>query len=114
MDRPLKVRFCNRIINEKEQRKKEQYETRRRVQRACDTVWKDWCVAGPTNSGDDYLEEIGRYPFALCARGGGRGQDSNPCAWSVLLAGSIPIVERFPGDSIYEGLPVRQYLFAER
>ena len=32
--------------------------------------------------------------------------DPNPQAWSALLAGSIPIIQRFPGDSIYDGLPV--------
>jgi len=26
--------------------------------------------------------------------------------WSVLLAGAIPIIKKFPGDAIYRGLPV--------
>ena len=56
--------------------------------------------------GTPYLDDISKYPFVLCVRGGGRGQDPNPFAWSALLAGSIPIIQRFPGDSIYDGLPV--------
>ena len=109
IDRPLIVRYCNRIKNEVGGKKSDQYKTRRLVQRACETVWTDWCIAGATKGpGLRYLEEIGQYPFVLCVRGGGRGQDPNPCAWSALLAGSIPIIQRFSGDLIYIGLPVRQ------
>jgi len=36
----------------------------------------------------------------------GGGIDPNPLAWTALLAGTIPIIQKFPGGSIYDDLPV--------
>lgn len=54
--------------------------------------------------GTIFFKEIAKYPFLICAHGG--GIDPNPNAWSALLAGTIPIIQRFAGDSIYDDLPV--------
>lgn len=50
------------------------------------------------------MTEIAKYPFIICARGW--GLDPNPMAWSALMVGSIPIIQRFAGEEIYTGLPV--------
>ena len=40
----------------------------------------------------------------MCVHGG--GQDPSPKAWEAMLAGTIPIVQHFPGDQPYRELPV--------
>ena len=96
--RPLQIRFTNRV------RDGPQWESRKFTREACDTKWKDYCVSGKAPDGNDFFVEISKFPFVICVHVG--GLDPNPMAWSALLAGSIPIIERFPGDDIYDDLPV--------
>ena len=96
--RPLKVRFTNRL------REGPQFESRRLCKEACDTSWKSFCVSARAPGGEAFLREIQKYPFLICAHGG--GIDPNPMAWTALLVGTIPIIQRFAGDSIYDDLPV--------
>mmetsp|Transcript_26854 Transcript_26854/g.39481 ORF Transcript_26854/g.39481 Transcript_26854/m.39481 type:complete len:490 (+) Transcript_26854:61-1530(+) len=96
--RPLKMRFTNRI------RAGPQWKERKETKKECETKWKEYCVSTHAPSGDDFLKEISKYSFLICAHGG--GIDPNPNAWSALLTGTIPIIARFPGDTVYDGLPV--------
>jgi hypothetical protein len=52
----------------------------------------------------DFFSKIKGYPFLICNHGG--GIDPSPKSWTAILAGVIPIMEHFPGDSIYDDLPV--------
>ena len=97
--RPLKARFTNRIRDGTGQ-----WASRYNTRVACDTKWKQTCVSSPAPKGDEYYKEIAKYPFLICAHGG--GIDPNPNVWSALLVGTIPIIERFAGDSMYRDLPV--------
>jgi hypothetical protein len=97
--RPLQVRFTNRVRDGAGQ-----WELRAKTRAACDTQWKGFCVSSPAPSHDGFLTEIARYPFLICAHGG--GLDPNPNVWSALLVGTIPIIEGFAGDSMYRDLPV--------
>jgi len=97
--RPLKARFMHRIRNGIGQ-----WALRAKTRVACDTKWKDTCVSGAPVHGDGYYHEIAKYPFLICAHGG--GIDPNPSLWSALLVGTIPIIERFASDSMYRDLPV--------
>jgi hypothetical protein len=86
MDRPLKMRFTNRL------RDGPQWEMRHQTHQACSSTWKNYCVTGPPSEGASFMQDV--------------GLDPNPMAWSALLAGSIPIIARFPGDIVYNDLPV--------
>jgi len=96
--RPLMMRFTNRV------RGGPQWKARIETKRMCETVWKKICNSAPAPSHALFFDEIARYPFVLCAHGG--GIDPNPQAWSALIAGSIPIIQSFPGDDMYNDLPV--------
>ncbi|KAL3927895.1 MAG: hypothetical protein SGBAC_012888 [Bacillariaceae sp.] len=52
----------------------------------------------------DFLREIKNHTFLICVHGG--GVDPNPNLFQALIAGVIPIMAPFPGDSMYEGLPI--------
>lgn len=52
----------------------------------------------------DFLREIKNYTFLICVHGG--GVDPNPNLFQALIAGVIPIMAPFPGDSMYDGLPI--------
>jgi hypothetical protein len=97
--RPLQVRFTNRVRDGAGQ-----FESRAKTRVACDTKWKGLCVSSPAPGHDGFLTEIAKYPFLICAHGG--GLDPNPNVWSALLVGTIPIIEGFAGDSMYRDLPV--------
>jgi hypothetical protein len=51
-----------------------------------------------------FFQKIQTYPFLLCVHGG--GLEPNPNLYTALLAGVIPIIAPFPGQSMYEGLPI--------
>lgn len=97
-NRTLKVRLTNR------QRDGNQFAYRRKVRDLCNTTWQNYCVYDKAPNGRAYYRDIVSYPFILCVHGG--GIDPNPQAWTALIVGTIPIIERFAGDSIYNNLPV--------
>lgn len=81
-----------------------QFALRHKVRRLCLKQLHDICVLKQHIKEPIFLREIQSYSFMFCPHGG--GIDPNPKAWTALLAGVIPIIQRFPGDAIYRGLPV--------
>jgi len=77
---------------------------RKRVKQSCNKEWKAFCVSGPAPGGIAFFEELRRWPFVIAAQGG--GVEPNPQTFMALFAGSIPIIQRFPGEAIFDGLPV--------
>ena len=96
--RPLVMRFTNRMRNGI------QWRARAETREKCVSTWREFCTSSPAPNGEEFFNDLKKYPFVLCAHGG--GIDPNPLAWTTLIAGSIPIIQRFPGDDIYDGLPV--------
>jgi hypothetical protein len=93
--RKFKVLRCDRV------RKGGQWTERAKVRDLCTSKWSKWCdSANPT----PLFDTLKTYVFVLCVHGG--GIDPNPKAWEALLAGTIPIMKKFPGDAIYSNLPV--------
>ena len=105
-DRPLKVLQCDRLgYNGVIDRHGPQWAARRIVLDKCTTVWKDFCVSNTrAGAGQQFHSLLRSFSFVLCVHGG--GVDPNPKAWETLMAGSIPIIEHFGGDSLYYDLPV--------
>ena len=99
--RPLKVLDSNRQRTAPQF--KGQFEDRARLTRLCQTVWKNVCVHRTIEPGA-FFDGMQEYPFVMCVHGG--GQDPSPKAWEAMLAGTIPIVQHFPGDQPYRELPV--------
>jgi hypothetical protein len=97
--RPLRVLSCDRVRDGLGV-----WSTRARVKSYCESNWTAFCDLRVDIARADFLAEISKYPFIACVRGG--GIDPNPKLWSALLAGVIPIIETFPGDSMYASLPV--------
>ena len=97
-DRPLRIRITNRL------RHGPQYTPRKEVKNKCTTSWREFCVSYRAPNGEEFFDDLKQYPFVLCVHGG--GIDPNPLAWTALLAGTIPIIQKFPGGSIYDDLPV--------
>lgn len=95
MGRPLVALDCDR--------QRRVHPERARVLGMCTGEWRGFCRR-ETMAKDAFVAGIKRYPFILAVHGG--GIDSNPKAWMAIASGVIPIVERFAGDSIYDGLPV--------
>ena len=94
--RKKKVLRCDRVRDAQGQ-----WEERGKVRKLCSSSWSKWCEsAHPSPLFDALLN----YSFLLCVHGG--GIDPNPKAWEALLAGTIPIMKRFPGDAVYANLPV--------
>jgi len=98
LTRPLKALVCDRVRTGKDQ-----WKLRAMVRQFCQDEWRDSCDAR-TIPVDNFMDEIKKYPFLVCARGG--GNDPSPKAWMALIAGVIPIIEHFPGDVLYSGMPV--------
>jgi hypothetical protein len=97
-ERPLKA-FCAHYIREGPQ-----WENRRNVMRLATSDWRafvDWHEQIPYN---DFFPTLKAYPFVICAGGG--GLDPSPKAFTALLAGAIPIIERNPTTLAYGDLPV--------
>jgi len=80
-----------------------QFEDRVWVAKLCISDWRDFCDNAAPQPGE-FLKTIRQYPFAICVHGG--GIEPNPKVFSALLAGVIPIVERFPSDELYASLPI--------
>ena len=115
--RPLRMLSADRI------RGGEQFRERTRVRSLCASEWHTHCDVAGFASGqhvasnlspaadvispiepEHYFAKIQSYSFLLCVHGG--GVDPQPKLYTALLAGVIPILRRFPGDSMYDGLPV--------
>lgn len=96
--RPLKAFCANRI------RPGEQWELRRIVESRALNEWSkhvDYFHAVPP---EEFFSVISGYPLVMCVGGG--GLDPAPKAWTSLLAGSIPIIERNATTLAYQDLPV--------
>jgi hypothetical protein len=86
-----------------------QWQERALVRSLCVTAWARFCESALKEIPmDQFFKTTSTYPFLLCVHGG--GLDPNPKAWEALMAGTIPIIRRFPGDEIYCGLPVVRVL----
>ncbi len=97
----FEARLHNKVLQSDRIRQESQYDRRRKVNGLCTTTWSHFCDVKQSKS---FFETAQQYPFALCVNGG--GIDPNPKAWEALMAGTIPIIMRFPGDTIYRDLPV--------
>lgn len=98
LQRPLKVLQCDRLRGPSQP-----WFDRFHVHKLCLNEWKGFCESKEIGV-DDFFDHIKQYPFMLCVHGG--GIDPNPKAWSALLAGVIPIIQHFPGDTIYKDMPL--------
>ena len=97
-DKPLKVLCAHRV------REGRQWNKRRRVTERALAEWRS-CVDYFENIDPaSFFDCISAYPFVMCVGGG--GLDPSPKAWTALLAGSIPIIERNPTTEAYRDLPV--------
>ena len=97
-ERPLKA-FCAHYV-----RKGPQWENRRAVMRLATGDWSAFVEVHEQIPYDDFFPTLQRYPFVICAGGG--GLDPCPKAFTALLAGAIPIIERNPTTAAYGDLPV--------
>lgn len=97
-ERPIGMVFTNRI----RENGYGQWNDRFMAMTMCQNL--PFCDIQTSTPPSSFLEMIQKYPFLLCVHGG--GIDPNPCAFSALLAGVIPIIAPFPGQGIYRGLPV--------
>lgn len=107
-ERPLRVLCADRMQGRGSERMQ--------VKQLCNTSWSAVCYTphGWQKTADyeivdseirkGYFRFIQRFTFVLCVHGG--GIDPNPKVFTVLLAGAIPIIRRFGGDSMYDGWPV--------
>lgn len=82
-----------------------QWDVRRRVSQLAAGPWRDFCTLHEAEMSEpEFMQEIGRHAFVLCAEGG--GLDPAPKAWHALLHGAIPIIRDTPLRAAYELFPV--------
>jgi len=73
---------------------------RQKVSSYCDNEWKEYCISAAEEfhqkgmKGLGFHQRLSDFTFVLCVQG--EGIDPN----------AIPIISHFPGDSMYEGLPI--------
>jgi len=96
-NRPIRIAFTNRVRSGKKQ-----WADRGAASKVCEQL--PHCDNRTSAKGESYTKMIQQYPFLLCVRGG--GIDPNPNVFVALLAGVIPIIAPFPGQTVYDGLPV--------
>ena len=96
--KPLKALCAHRIRNGP------QWEPRRTVTQLAQTAWSDFVDHREDIPAKDFISTIQRYPFVICVGGG--GLDPSPKAWTALLAGAIPIIQRNPTTAAYSEFPV--------
>ena len=70
----------------------------------CSSEWNAFCVHGSAGKPLDFQNLLSQYSFVLCVHGG--GIDPNPKVWQTLVAGSIPIIANFAGDTMYSDFPI--------
>jgi hypothetical protein len=96
--RPLKA-FCAHYVREGPQ-----WDTRKQVTRLAKGPWSHFVDYREQIPYDDFFPTLKTYPFVLCVGGG--GLDPSPKAFTALLAGAIPIIERNSTTAAYADLPV--------
>ncbi|MCT0208497.1 hypothetical protein [Synechococcus sp. CS-1332] len=96
--KPLKA-FCAHYVREGPQ-----WNTRKQVTRLAKDNWRDFVDVHEQIPYNDFFSTLKTYPFVLCVGGG--GLDPSPKAFTALLAGAIPIIERNPTTDAYRDLPV--------
>lgn len=96
--RPLKA-FCAHHVREGPQ-----WNTRKQVTGLAKDNWRDFVDVHEQIPYNDFFSTLRTYPFVLCVGGG--GLDPSPKAFTALLAGAIPIIERNPTTAAYSDLPV--------
>ena len=95
--RPLKMIFTNRV------RKGPQWNDRKQAMSICQHL--PHCDIQNRLVGQAaFMRTIQNFPFLLCVHGG--GVDPNPNLFQALLAGVIPIMGPFAGQTMYKDLPV--------
>lgn len=98
-NRPLRA-FCAHRI-----RSGPQWEVRRIVSSLCSGPFAGFVdLVKEEVPFNQYKELLARYPFVICAKGG--GLDPSPKAWLALAQGSIPIIRSSALDDAYVNLPV--------
>jgi hypothetical protein len=93
--KPISVLFTNRVRNG------DQWVERGQARDLCQAL--PHCTEARIDQ-KDFLREIKNHTFLICVHGG--GVDPNPNLFQALIAGVIPIMAPFPGDSMYKGLPI--------
>jgi hypothetical protein len=96
--KPLKAFCANRI------RTGEQWEARRIVEAKALNEWVGHVDYFHSVPPDKFFSVISGYPFVMCVGGG--GLDPSPKAWTSLMAGAIPIIEKNATTLAYTDLPV--------
>lgn len=94
--RPIRMVFTNRV------REGPQWQDRADASQMCARL--PHCDLMTSVEESEYVASIQQYAFLLCVHGG--GIDPNPNLFTALLAGVIPIMAPFPGQSAYDGLPI--------
>lgn len=98
-DRPLKVLCAHRV------RSGEQWQPRVLVTGLAKSQWSDFCtVVEEEISEPEYMELVKQHSFVICVNGG--GIDPSPKAWSSILYGAIPIIQKSPLMKAYDKFPV--------
>lgn len=77
---------------------------RRIVAYYCHGVWANFSLFYERVNVTEFNDLLTVTPFTLCVHGG--GLDPNPKVFTAILIGSIPIVQRNPMTSVFDGLPV--------
>jgi hypothetical protein len=97
-NRPLKA-FCAHYVREGSQ-----WDTRKQVTRQAKGPWSHFVDYREQIPYAEFFPTLKTYPFVLCVGGG--GLDPSPKAFTALLAGAIPIIERNHTTTAYADLPV--------
>ena len=96
--RPLKA-FCAHYVREGPQ-----WDNRKKVTLLAKDNWRDFVDIHEQIPYHAFFPTLKDYPFVLCVGGG--GLDPSPKAFTALLAGAIPIIERNPTTDAYADLPL--------
>lgn len=96
-ERPIRMVYTNRVRGNGSG----QWSDRATANRMCENLLH--CDVS-TSSRAEFKALIQQYPFLLCVHGG--GIEPNPNTFTALLAGVIPVIAPFVGQSMYSGLPV--------
>jgi hypothetical protein len=96
--RPLKA-LCAHYVREGPQ-----WDNRKKVSQLAKENWHDFVDVLEQIPYNAFFPTLKTYPFVLCVGGG--GLDPSPKAFTALLAGAIPIIERNPTTAAYADLPV--------
>jgi hypothetical protein len=81
-----------------------QWQRRKLVTHKALNEWKECVDYYESVPAADFVNTISNYSFVMCVGGG--GLDPSPKAWTALLAGAIPIIEKNVTTMAYSDLPV--------